>query len=1365
MVRFSLHIFILLLLQSSIVYAQNESIFFKVYPVDIDATTPEWAVKMYGTDPMVPEVDYLYKKYWKDQPFVKDIHVRNYLYWRKKVENWVDQDGKIRKPDPMLENAQYQQLISSAKHVRGGNEDAGLYKASPVETYAEGGALPISWQVNVYCLDVAKGDKNTMIAGTEAGGVFISNNAGLHWRNIGENANFNTVEALCFHPLSDSIIFLGGNRRIFKSDDQGARWTELHFINGDIHKLFVHPVITDRVFAATSIGLFQSEDGGNTWVQLFSETIWDLAMHPVSPNILYMLKSTSDKKRCLFYRNESSGAGVWQVLDTGWYMPENAAHARDFGGKIGVSKADPDRVYAALIGESKPGDAGWIGVYRSQDKGETWILPSGQIGGPYLAPNTMPYNLAAYSDGYHQGFYNFALGVSSLNADRIWVGTIRLNESNNGGRTFESIGAADARRHRYIHADIQDMLVIDDEIWVASDGGIDYSSDELQTHVSRKYGIHGADYWGFDRGWNKPSWVGGKYHNGNGAYLLTYPPYHYLHIGGVEEPTGYVNPLDNQIMYTNQWWAGNTRVQRIPDDFSGKIASLPSLPIVPNESYVESSSSGIYFHPQYAAKMYIGKDNALWFSDNAGVSFDNLASFGSGEVFQLAICHSQPDIMYVVFHLEGFWSPCEIYRTENGGKDWVRLSDIPANRWRLEIQVDPSNPMHIWVGALHGANNNKLFQSLDGGRTWINRSTTALNDQQVRSIAIYPAGNSENDFMIHVGTNRAMFTAHMKSDVFSGWSLESSPSAPPVPNAGTLRILPYYPPATLDCPCPDEATAGFFDQIGKRPHVLCATRGRGVYIMPLEADDLRPVLQIVTPSDVIGCARDTVPLATHAIMDNRNIRELRWGINPAPVYISDSSIYNPRVVFGESGKYDITLSLISTSGEVYSKTFPSFISVENQCDTEPGPGNAVSMENNGDFVQIDDLGIRSNTFTISAWVYPEGIQPEYSAIFMNDDQTAGLNFRPGNNALGYHWPGGAWWWDSGLQVPAGQWSQVALVAEPDGITVYVNGVGSKHRFNVPEVVFGTAKVGSYKGWNGRNMSGKIDELSIWNRSLSEEELRLSKHLTRDTGENGLVAYYQFNESGRQIFNKVGNTHGIASGNADRVLSFAPVAAGSSIRISQHQAQVWSSDSLGVSFFAGQYQANSSEWYVFRMDNIALKEPGRSDDELSQIWILNTYGEDPMPVDSCFIAFHQSGASQEPLLYRPIYTEDATWAPWGSAQADSLLFLQQSAPLLPAMYLLQYRSKETTRLVNKVTQDHVVLYPNPTNSGDVLTVEFPKPESGRLKLMDSNGRILKVISFEDSLKVQFTCANLSPGSYLIWYETSQKMGRVKFVVGK
>ena len=109
-----------------------------------------------------------------------------------------------------------------------------------------------------------------------------------------------------------------------------------------------------------------------------------------------------------------------------------------------------------------------------------------------------------------------------------------------------------------------------------------------------------------------------------------------------------------------------------------------------------------------------------------------------------------------------------------------------------------------------------------------------------------------------------------------------------------------------------------------------------------------------------------------------------------------------------------------------------------------------------------DLGLLTNTFTAMAWVRPDGIQPDYTAIVIASGAGGGFNFRQ-NNELGYHWPGGAWWWSSGLTVPQDQWSHVAMTVAPDGVRVYLDGVEAHHAF-AAELGEQDVHLGSYRGW-------------------------------------------------------------------------------------------------------------------------------------------------------------------------------------------------------------------------------------------------------------------------------------------------------------
>ena len=195
-----------------------------------------------------------------------------------------------------------------------------------------------------------------------------------------------------------------------------------------------------------------------------------------------------------------------------------------------------------------------------------------------------------------------------------------------------------------------------------------------------------------------------------------------------------------------------------------------------------------------------------------------------------------------------------------------------------------------------------------------------------------------------------------------------------------------------------------------------------------------------------------------------------------------------------------------------------------------------------------DLQVETNTFTAMAWVKPVGIQPNYTGIVLGGvSDAAVLNFRP-NNELAYHWPGGAWWWSSGLTVPVNEWSHVALVVSPTSVKVVLNGVEAVHNTSTQPVNMGALWLGNYRAWSSRNMNGLIDEVKLWNRALSLDEVRAHRHLNltldQTQSDPDFLGYYQFNEAAPFLVNKKPySNHGAFSGGAELVDSGAPVGGG------------------------------------------------------------------------------------------------------------------------------------------------------------------------------------------------------------------------------
>lgn len=1169
-------LFLFLLIAQS-VYGQSKSELFKVIP-NQNTEMPDWARLMYSDNPNVWEVDYLMELYYETHQFEKSIHTQNYKFWRKQIADYCQIDGTINIP-PRKQRKEITRAIRDQREKTSKSTDVWT-SIGPFATYRNNSLNLQSQHANVYSINVSTIDSDHILIGTESGGVFNSYNNGDDWNLITKEEDFaGGITSVQIDPSNDSRYLIYADHAIYESTNQGASWTELYVVGARVDEIKFDPQQSDIVYLTAQNGLHRSDDGGVTWSILYTEPCWDIDFHPTESETVYLLKSNNTLIRSEFFKSDDNGL-TFTLQSAGWYLPQVPSEANNEGGKIAVSADDPDRVYTCLIGNSKAGDNGWIGLYRSDDSGESWSLPSGQIGGPYADMNTMPWSAASYGSGYHQGFYNFDCEASPDDADLVWFGTVRLNESTDGGSSYLSIGGANSTRLDYIHADIQAIEIQDGKIWIASDGGLNYSDDDLLSHVAKHRGMIASNFWGFGSGWNEDVYVGGKYHNGNTTYLGAYGLGETHNVGGVEEATGYVNPLLNNNVYFNQYWSGYTVRKILADDLGGNTANGSPVNIIPNESYVSSSSSGLYFHPKYAHQMYAGVDNTIQKSDDGGVTWSALHTFGTdGKVYEIEIARSNPDIIYCVYQPGGgYWDWCEIHKSTDGGQTFQMITNIDANRWRLEFSIDPYHPEEIWVSAINGSNGEKVYRSTDSGDTWTNVTTNQLDGQSISDILYQPGSEG----IAYIVTTNGMYYFDPESndwiDYSSGLPFQVKP----------LKLKPFYAQNKL----------------------RIATYGRGIWEAEIPISYTEKV-EIITNTQTVNCSRDTVSLDSYSFVDQTDNAWL-WTIEPSPEYIDDATARNPKVVLGPDGSYSVTLASTS-NGITLSTTESDFITVDSQCEPDTIPGQSLQMVQAGDYVQLPDYEIEATqTFTISAWVKPNGIQDEYSGIVMGDNATGGLNFREANNTLAYHWPGGAWWYDSNLTVPADEWSHVAMVVTPTSVTLYVNGVGATHTTSPEAIDINSLKIGSYKGWSSRNYRGEIDEVAIWNRSLSQTEIREHRHLTKEdivATDPDFIAYYQFNDDNLQILDRIGTKHGTLSGTSSLVTSTGPFGGGTSDMhlINSSGLYTYVNGNVELELGAtGTYP--NDEVYVSLINQLPFDNPENIEGIMS-FFIVNNYGVD------------------------------------------------------------------------------------------------------------------------------------------------------------
>lgn len=1145
--------------------AQNSEVFFKVYPSSMDGL-PLWCLQMYSENPRVDEVSDLYDTFYKKNPFIKTIHTQNFKYWLKEVEGFVGSDGYIHLPTPKEKKS----ILKSIKAQRGASTKVVTIwnEAGPFNTYKNNGGLELRpTQTNVSSIAVAPSNSDVIYCGAATGGgIFKSIDHGLNWSLVSLLDPITNANDIKVHPNDPDIVYLSNGSALYKTIDGGDNWTLIYNAPGTIEQFYIHRTQPNIVYAATANGLFRSTNDGSTWSNIFNHRCWDIEAHVLNPDIIYLSVNNSVEVRAEIYKSIDNGA-TWILKDSSWYIPTDLLNASDLGCKIGVTPADPDRVYAGLIGSSKSGDNGWIGIYYSLDGADSWVNPDGIDGGPYAPGNDMSTNwfVAGYSSGYHQGWYNFDLDVSHIDPDKLWVGTIWACESGNRGANIEYIRGT---RSLSMHADIQDIDVIGNEIWYTSDGGINYSTDEMLSVETRNTGVSASTYWGFSSGWNTDVWTGGRYHNGDAVFHENYGFGNTLFLGGAETSTGYINPLDNRRAHFS-----DISDKFIPTSLSQVSTNLSNLSVYPNEAYTTLNSSELEYHPNYSNHQYLGKDNVFYKSVDGGITFDSLFTFAiTARVLEFEISRENPNTIYCLVRDGGQGT---IFKSLNGGTSFGPVSPIPSsNISRLDLSINPEDQNMVWVISSNGANGQKVYLTTDGGDTWQNKTTTALDGHQPLDI-LYQSGTND---LVYLASNYAVF---FWDQIASDWIIYSD-GLPLLTRA--LRFKPFY-----------------------RDSKLRLSSSRGIWEAPFAVNSI-PTVYPMTENDVVYCQRDTIQFEDYSFLDHSG-SSWQWNFSPAPAYISNSNIRNPRVVFGSTGSYDVTLTITDGLGTTSTNTLLGMVTVQNQCIADTVPGLSLFCQSSPDHANIPDLEIsQTDNFTISAWVKPNGLQSAYTGIVFNDGTSAGLNFRAGNY-LAYHWPGGSWSWNSGLIVDSNKWSHVAMVVTPTAITLYLNGIASTHLTAVSPSDIGTMRMGSYKGWSSRNYDGELDEVSIWNTALTQGQIRELRHLTR-TGPTpfttDLVAYYQFNLLGSsEIMDRINLHHASLNGDAQKVISTAPIGGGESHRLTVSSP---SSHLFGNTEVVADFDAShpNGEVVATRLNILPDSLPS-SNPSVGIYWIVNNYG--------------------------------------------------------------------------------------------------------------------------------------------------------------
>jgi uncharacterized repeat protein (TIGR01451 family) len=219
-----------------------------------------------------------------------------------------------------------------------------------------------------------------------------------------------------------------------------------------------------------------------------------------------------------------------------------------------------------------------------------------------------------------------------------------------------------------------------------------------------------------------------------------------------------------------------------------------------------------------------------------------------------------------------------------------------------------------------------------------------------------------------------------------------------------------------------------------------------------------------------------------------------------------------------------------------------------------GAGTALDFDGLNDVVLVPhdrSLDLRRE-FTLEAWIYPRAFDAYHTVIHKSTSASAvnyWLSTWTDQASSGFYDKG--WrehWTNLSPPLSGNRWYHLVAVFDNRANTyeLYVNGIRrvSDREYSNPVRNNLPLMLGDGMPGNGEQFDGRLDEIRIWDRSLSEAEIQAGMNRKITGAEGGLVGYWKFDEgsgAGAGDSSPQGN-HGTLTNmtSGDWVLSTAPV---------------------------------------------------------------------------------------------------------------------------------------------------------------------------------------------------------------------------------
>ncbi len=591
---------------------------------------------------------------------------------------------------------------------------------------------------------------NLFYIGAVNGGVWKSDDYGRTWTPIFDQEPSQSIGAIAVAPSDHNIIYVASGEGlhrpdlsvgngIYKSTDAGKTWTHLGLRNGQqIPALVVDPRDPNKVFAAVlghpygpnqERGIFRSTDGGSTWQKILYKDEntggSDIEIDLSNPDVLYA--SLWEAREGPWEDNnqfQGVGGGLFKSTDAGntWHPLTNGLPKNVTQINLAIAASQPNRLYAAVAttDHGEYGSGAGLGVYRSDDAGETWHVattdprPAMRIGGGDLP----------------------VIRVDPKNPDVVHSASIVTVRSTDGGKTWMSIRGApggDDYQNLWINPNDSNiiLLVSDQGAIVTVNGGLTWSSWYNQP-TAQLYHVGVTNTFPYRV-------CAGQQESGSVCILsrgndgeITFRDWH--PVATIEY--GYVapDPLDPDIIYGG----GRSEVSKYHWS-TGQVQNVTPIPIR-SAKFRTDRTEPTLFSPIDPHTLYFSS-NVLFKTTDGGQSWQTISPALTRENPGVpssvgTLASKNPDagkqrgVIYALApsfkDINTLWAGTDdglIWVTRDSGKNWNNITPPDLTAWSKVTQVEASHfddqsayasASRFRIDDLHPY----IYRTHDGGKTW-----------------------------------------------------------------------------------------------------------------------------------------------------------------------------------------------------------------------------------------------------------------------------------------------------------------------------------------------------------------------------------------------------------------------------------------------------------------------------------------------------------------------------------------------------------------------------------------------------------------------------------------------------------------------